>query len=421
MPGGVRDLLHSRLAAVSETGWQLLTTAAIIGRSCDFDTLRIANGRSEEETVIALEALLAARLITEIRLGEYSPIYDFNHEKLRELVYEETSLARQRLLHRRVAEALSSRPQGQTDKGALAGQIAHHYQRAGQEEQAAAYFKRAGEYTRTLFANAEALAHFRAALALGHPQSVELHLAIGELLILSGEYNAALIALETAAALCEPPLLVTIEHKLGEVHHRLGAWELAESHFKAALESLQLQTTETQVDLQARLYADWSRTAHRRGHTERAIELAQQALTLATSANDTLALAQTHNILGILANGQHDFEQARDHLQKSLELAEILADPAAQIAALNNLALTHSAHNDAEIALTLTQKALELCAAWGDRHREAALHNNLADLRHAAGQAEQAIAHLKQAVTIFAEIGAEAGGKQPEIWKLVAW
>lgn len=93
----------------------------------------------------------------------------------------------------------------------------------------------------------------------------------------------------------------------------------------------------------------------------------------------------------------------------------------AQIAALNNLALTHSAHEEFEMALTLTEKALDLCAAWGDRHREAALHNNLADLRHAVGQPEQAMVHLKQAVTIFAEIGAEAGGKQPEIWKLVAW
>jgi predicted ATPase len=66
MPTRVRDLLHSRLAAVSETGWQLLNTAAVIGRSFDFDTLREASGRSEEETINALEELLARRLIEEI-------------------------------------------------------------------------------------------------------------------------------------------------------------------------------------------------------------------------------------------------------------------------------------------------------------------------------------------------------------------
>ncbi len=57
LPGGVRDLLQSRLGSVDEIGWQLLTTAAVIGRSFDFDTLREASGRSEDATVTALEKL----------------------------------------------------------------------------------------------------------------------------------------------------------------------------------------------------------------------------------------------------------------------------------------------------------------------------------------------------------------------------
>ena len=91
------------------------------------------------------------------------------------------------------------------------------------------------------------------------------------------------------------------------------------------------------------------------------------------------------------------------------------------MAALNNLALVYSAGGELEQARALTETALGLCKSQGDRHREAALHNNLADLLHAAGQFEAAMAHLKQAVTIFAEIGAEAGTLQPEIWKLVEW
>jgi hypothetical protein len=38
MPQGVRDILHSRLEAVDEAGLQLIQTAAVIGRSFDFDT-----------------------------------------------------------------------------------------------------------------------------------------------------------------------------------------------------------------------------------------------------------------------------------------------------------------------------------------------------------------------------------------------
>ena len=63
LTGGIRGLLASRLDAVDEIGWQLLNTAAVIGRSFDFDTLREASGRGEDETVAALEDLIAQGLV----------------------------------------------------------------------------------------------------------------------------------------------------------------------------------------------------------------------------------------------------------------------------------------------------------------------------------------------------------------------
>ncbi len=65
LPRSVRDVLHARLMGVSDAGRQLLQTAVVIGRACDLDTLRAASGRSEEETVAALEELIARRLIHE--------------------------------------------------------------------------------------------------------------------------------------------------------------------------------------------------------------------------------------------------------------------------------------------------------------------------------------------------------------------
>jgi predicted ATPase len=420
LPGGVRDLLHSRLAPVSETGWQLLTTAAVIGRAFEFDTLREASGRSEEEAITALEELLSQSLIYELRgdPGNHAINYDFTHEKLRELVYEETSLARRRLLHRRVAEALTSRARGSRESS-LAGLIASHFRLAGNEAGAAHYYQLAGERARSLYANAEALNHFQTALALGHPDPTALHEAIGDLHTLQGEYSAALQSYETAAALAMPEALAQLEHKLATVYERRGEWELAESHFEAALAALGEQGPAAAA--QSRLYADWSRAAHRRGQTQQALDLAGRALALAETAQDTRALAQAHNILGILASSQHDLETARQHLEQSLALAKQLNDLGARAAALNNLAFVSEARGDTEHALEQAEAALALCVALGDRHREAALHNNLADLLHHAGRTEAAMPHLTQAVRIYAEIEGEAGTLQPEIWKLSEW
>ncbi len=412
LPGGVRELLQAKLGQVSEAGRQLLATAAVIGRSFDFDTVRGASGRSEEETVAALEELTERGLVREVReAGELPALaYDFGHERMRALVYEQTSLARRRLLHRRVAEALAGRADGQS----LAASIARHFQLAGQETEAAASFKTAGDQARGLYANHEALAHYRSALALGHPDAAGLHEAIGDLETLAGAYDDALASYEAAAASCAPEALPGLEHKLGGVHDRRGDWQAAASHFEAALAASQDDARK------ARLYADWSLTAHRRGDQRHAVELADRALALAEAAEDTKALAQAHNILGVLTGHLGDHAGARRHLERSLALAERLADPSSRVAALNNLALAHRAARELERALELAETALALCTSHGDRHRQAALHNNLADLLQAMGRPEDAMGHLKQAVTIFTEVGAP-DRLQPEIWKLVEW
>jgi predicted ATPase/DNA-binding SARP family transcriptional activator len=432
LPGGIRNLLTARLRHLDQAGLQILSTAAVIGRSFDFDTLQAASGRSEEESIAALEQLIAARLVAEIGGGKppggartrdlsvdlYSPTYDFSHEKLRNLVYEETSLARRRLLHRRIAEAFIARLRTTRDAGALAGQIAHHCRMAGQEDVAAEYYRQAGDHARTLYANAEALAHLSTALALGHPEAEALHEAIGDLQTLTGEYGTALISYETAAALSEGVALAELEHKLGIVHGRRGDWARAESHLEEALASY---GEEGPAGPRARVYADWSLTVYHYGDTARAITLATRAFELAQGAGDMRAEAQAHNMLGILATRRGDLVEAESNLAKSLLIAEKLADPTSQVAALNNLSLAYASSGEWGRAQELAEKALSLSAAQGDRPREAAIHSNLADLYHAAGRSHEAMFHLKQAVGIYAEIGVEAGDVQPAIWRLTEW
>jgi len=415
LPGGVQSLLRGRLREPGETGGQLLAAAAVIGRSFDFDTLREASGRGEEEAVTALEELISHRLIREVpnESGEGSPLYDFSHDKLRSLAYEETSLARRRLLHRRVAGTLAAR--ARREKGSSAAQIAHHYRLAGRDEEAAEQYALAGAHARSLSAHAEALSHFGTALALGHPDAARLHEAIGDVHTLRGEYGAATASYETAAARTEGLALAGIERKLGDVHARQGEWELAEGHYRTALEGL--EDTDHAAE-RAHLYADLGLLRHHQGRAGEAEELADRALGLA--ADDPRALARAHNAAGMLARSRGDWDTALRYLGHSLELAEALADPDARVAALNNLALVHGAAGDTELAIEEAEDALALCAASGDLHREAALRNNLADLLHAAGLPEESMSQLKRAVEIFAEVGEEET-MQPGIWKLTEW
>jgi DNA-binding SARP family transcriptional activator/predicted ATPase len=393
LPVGVRELLLARLGSVSEGAGQLLAAAAVIGRTFDFDVLRETSGRSEDEALAGLDELGARGLIVEGAEG-----YDFSHEQLRRLALEGTGLARRRLLHRRAAEVLERR---NGDPALIAG----HYRDAGRMVAAAQAYIAAGERARSLYAYAEALEHYASALAHDHPEPARLHELTGDVHTLRGEYRAAIAAYEAAAALGAADGLAGVEHKLGRVYDRRGQWDLAERHFEAA------------IDLggeHARVFADRSLAARHRGATADALAHATRALALATGSGDPEALAQAHNIVGMLLGD-------REHLERSLALAEDLPDPSVAVAALNNLALACARAGDEERSLELTGRALALCSRQGDRHREAALHNNLADLLHRAGRSEDAMAHLKQAAAAFAEIGGDADEMQPEVWMLVEW
>ena len=160
LPPGVRGLLESRITAASEVAGQVLAAAAVIGRDVDVDLVRDVSGRSDEETVAALEELTRRGILVETDADTHT----FRHEQGRRVAQELLSAGRRRVLHRRAADALAARDRG----GSLAGAVGQHLRLAGRDAEAAEWFWRAGLRARDLYANAEALAFFLEALALGH-------------------------------------------------------------------------------------------------------------------------------------------------------------------------------------------------------------------------------------------------------------
>jgi DNA-binding SARP family transcriptional activator len=401
VPEGARAMLSARLDPVTETGRQLLAAAAVLGRSFAVDTVREVSGRTEEETVLALEELVGQGILREREVD-----YDFVHDLVRGVVLEQTSLARRRLLHARAAAV----------PGSPAAVTARHLQQAGQDRAAAAARLRAAEDAATVFGHAEAADHLRAALALGHPDQVSVLLALAAEQTALGVYADALVSLEAAAAASTVDELPEVEHRLGRLHHRRGDYLLARAHLEAALDGL----PDERVAARAEVTADLALAAYSLDELDRASLLAVEAGGLAEHAADLRSQCQALNLLGILATSAGDTAAALDTLGRGLALAEEADDPELRVAALNNLALALAASGEPERAVEPATVALGLCVVTGDRHREAALHNNLADLLHATGRHEEAMAHLKEAVEIFAAVGAD-DEPRPEIWKLVRW
>ena len=103
VPDRVRALISRRLDRLAAPTRELAAVSAAIGREFTFQLLRQAAGASEREVAEAVEELVRRQVLRHV--GDH---FDFLHERVREVVYEELLLPRRVLLHRAVAEAIEA-------------------------------------------------------------------------------------------------------------------------------------------------------------------------------------------------------------------------------------------------------------------------------------------------------------------------
>jgi len=170
LPDALRTAVRARLAHVPKAVRPLLETAAVLGRRFDFDTLFEVTREPEEQLIDAVETLVNRRLLREEAEGG---VYDFCHDKLREVVYRDIGGARRRQLHQSVAETLERLGEGEIHE--RDARLAEHYERAHVWSKALHYLVLAAEHSQALFAMRDALHWLDRAIALSelHPESLD--------------------------------------------------------------------------------------------------------------------------------------------------------------------------------------------------------------------------------------------------------
>lgn len=160
LPPKVQAVIQSRLAQLSPTARELASLAAVVGRAFSVEILLDASRGNEDTLVRGLDELWQKRLIRE----QGKDAYDFSHDKIREVAYAGISLARRRLLHRRVAQSLEQ--VYATELDSISGELAAHYEQAGLLEEAISYYQKAASVAELVYAHSEAAHYLTKGLAL---------------------------------------------------------------------------------------------------------------------------------------------------------------------------------------------------------------------------------------------------------------
>ncbi|MGI9641696.1 MAG: BTAD domain-containing putative transcriptional regulator [Acidimicrobiia bacterium] len=393
----VQKYVDSRLAALDDVSSQIIGAAAVLGSRCDLGLLRATSGRSEDEVVDAVDDLIRRRLL---RGSTEGAGIDFALDATADAAYGNLTPVRRRLLHGRAAESLEASRGSRSDSGAPAA-IAAHLRNAGRDDDASAWFVKAGLAARSVYAHSEAIEALQAAIALGSRHDAEIYQGLGESMLTDARFDEAITAFESAAAVGTPGQVAVAEHGVGEVHRRLGRFGYAETHFGLA---------EADHPEPASLYSDWAMLEFRQGDSGAASELAVRAVEAAEASGRPTVEARARGILGVVSD---DVVQ----LERAVELAG--ADPVVRLGAINGLAYAAANDGDLERAHLLIAEGIDLAERVGDRHRMAALLNHAADIHHRAGREQESQEALTEAVRMFAGVQPDAWA--PEVWLLSRW
>ena len=337
----VHAVIASRLDQLSAHARELAAVAATLGRDFTAQVLAQATDASLEELTRDLDELWRARIIREHASG----VYDFSHDRIREVAYGALSPPQRRQFHLRAAEALK-RVHGR-DPGTASGTIAFHYDRAGVVEEAIAWYETAAEASQHLYASAEAIR----LLARG--------LELLEALPLLPERRARELAILTAMLTPVGSVDGFTSRRLDDIQRRIA--ELART---------------LAVDLPPQAARSIAVSGLTRDDFETARRYGAMLRSRGEADGDDALIVEGEYVLGIAAFWKGQLVDARQHFEMAVSryrpgrrrthLLRYWLDP--QVICLSRLGNTLYFLGDAEAACAARDRALALGAEIGHEH-----------------------------------------------------
>jgi len=158
IPALVQGALQARLDRLDPGTREALSIAAVAGRTFGLPLLELL--LPHERVRLALSELQRLDLIVEVRRRP-TPEYRFRHGLVQEVTYSTLVEPTRRELHRRVGEALEQLYADSREE--IYDLLARHFTEADEPEKAVEYLLAAGDKARQLYADQEALEHYRKA------------------------------------------------------------------------------------------------------------------------------------------------------------------------------------------------------------------------------------------------------------------
>ncbi len=405
-PKTVKSVIRARIGRLDDECQNVLTLACFIGNDFSFEALHAVTGLEEDKLLEILEKALKTGLIKE-RLIRGEEVYSFADIIIRDAVHEEVSLLRHKRLHGAVGSALEKVYAMKIDEHL--GELAYHFLEGGDKEKALAYFLKAADKAKGIYANNEAASYLRSALGLleekegATRERARVLESLGDIGKLDGKYDDCIRSWGDALPLWkqsdERMNVARLHRKMAGVFWmNVGNREKAKEHHQEALKILEAEPESVEL---ASLYEDMAGMVAMgaSGGMAQALSLSEKAIDLAIRLNAYETIARSYVWAAEIHKWLGDSKRAAEYCEKSLKIA--LDNGYLETAAWAYDDLSHFAlEMKRERRLELREKGFELAKKVGSIEWIAMFGLKLAQNYAEMGNLNKAISMLEESVSL---------------------
>ncbi len=405
--GGMRLILQRRLQQVPKEAFPVLQSAAVIGRQLDLPVLHQLYPDLKEQSWLTSCSDAAVLEVQDDR-------WRFAHDKLRESLLVDLPADGQRLLHKRVAEAIET--VNRDDLSPHYAVLAFHWSKAEIIDKAIDYLEKAGQQALRNYANQEALKFFGDALTLAGKANTreefirrarwlreigEAYWGLGNLAALRDHVEQALALIKRPIPASETLLGMSLLKQVGiQALHRLRT----PKRFAPERQALFLEVV--------RGYKLLGNAYFFLNESNLTVYVTLQQLNLSERAEPSLELAEAYANMCLVSGLIPLHGMAKLYQKLSVQMAEKLGDAYMIGQTSGIISLYHIGVGKWVEARQLVNRAIERADEIGDKRLWESVSGNLAIINAYEG-------NFQEAVRIFHDVYASSrhsGNTQTYLW-----
>lgn len=408
VPQSIRLAIQARVSKLPQAAQDALRLAAAFGREFDFDLLQRATELPEDQLIESLEQAVRAQLVSEAPERKRTGVerFAFVHALIPAALRDGVSGLRRHRLHRKAAAALEAmRPD---DFEALA----YQYAEGGDEEQARAYYVRAGARAQKVFANTDAIKFYSEALTLfgeNDPARFE---------VLAARAAVYDVMANRPAQRADGEAMLAIAERLDEDEKRFDAYIVladvqAESEPRRAMEpatrALAIARSIPDPVREARAQQRIGGVDTMRGEYGAARAALEASIAQFRAAGLKAEAASSLHMLSLALGRNGQVAEARRAVEESIALSREMGDRRQEAIGLRRLGIMADIQGEVAASLQYNTQALALHRALGDRAQEVNALANLSGIYAELGNWDESLVYAQQTMEVSEAIDSTEG------------